>query len=303
MPGSAPATGSGLPVSRLRVAVSWSAAATIASAKASMALRRPSSSVRQSRWARAAARTAASSWSGPASGAWAVTVPVAGSTTSNVPAPATACPSMVIACMVPSLLPVRCGDRRNAVELEVDFLGRLDADADVLHDLRAGSDPEVGEPAEQPADRDLQLQPGGVLAEAPVDADAERRVRIALPAEVELVPVRELGLIPVARAPVHGQPLAGLERHAEQVVVLGDQAPHHRDGRGVAEQLVQVAFGPVRAAQALLQAIFGGQEAADIGQRTPGGVQPAEQQDRDDPEPFGLGERAAALYGGVDERL
>src|SRR5579859_4137227 len=262
MAGSAPATASGLPVSRLSVAVSWSAAAVITSARASMALRRESSSVRQSRWARAAARTAASSWSGPASGAWAVTVPVAGSTTSNVPAPATACPSMVIACM-PSLLPVRCGDRGNAVELEVDFLGRLDADADVLHDLRAGRDPEVGEPAEQPVDRDLQLQPGEMLAEAPVDADAERRVRIALPVEVELVPVRELGLVPVARAPVHGQPVAGLERHAEQVVVLGDQTPHHRDGRGVAEQLVQVAFGPVRPAQPLLQAIFGGQEAAD----------------------------------------
>src|SRR5580700_2346741 len=101
--------------------------------------------------------------------------------------------------------------------------------ADRRLDVRAVRDPEVGHAGEQLAEGDLDLEPGEVHADAPVWAEAEGGVRVALPAEVELVRVLEPGLVPVGGGVVHRHPVARLQRAAAELGVARHGAGHEHD--------------------------------------------------------------------------
>jgi len=63
--------------------------------------------------------------------------------------------------------------------------------------VRLGRQAQLGEPAEQPADGDLSLEPGQRRAEAVVNAVPEREVAGACPGDVEAVGVGEAAPVPV----------------------------------------------------------------------------------------------------------
>ena len=116
------------------------------------------------------------------------------------------------------------------------------ATRDVRPDVRprvdVGVEAQAGEPTDQRLDHDLCLEPGERRAQAEVRPEPEAEVARRRPLDPEDVGIVEAGGIAVGRSERLADEVAGSQRHAADLGVLGHVAQVHLERGVVAQHLL-----------------------------------------------------------------